>query len=97
MPGRDMPAPEARSRAWAIRAIAVVALAVTVAYLLWRATSTLAMNVWWVSIPLYIMEVHAAVGLGLFTFSLWDVDRRPQTREVLRTRARVAVLIPTYN
>ncbi|MDF2735756.1 MAG: hypothetical protein K0S97_2380, partial [Chloroflexota bacterium] len=33
----------------------------------------------------------------LFTFSLWDVDRRPQTREVLRTRARVAVLIPTYN
>ena len=97
MPGRDMPAPEARSRAWAIRAIAVVALAVTVAYLLWRATSTLAMNVWWVSIPLYIMEIHAAVGLGLFTFSLWDVDRRPQTREVLRTRARVAVLIPTYN
>ena len=97
MPGRDMPAPEARSRAWAIRAIAVVALAVTVAYLLWRATSTLAMNVWWVSIPLYVMEVHAAVGLGLFTFSLWDVDRRPQTREVLRTRARVAVLIPTYN
>ena len=97
MPGRDMPAPEARSRAWAIRTIAVIALVVTVAYLLWRATSTLAMNVWWVSIPLYIMEVHAAVGLGLFTFSLWDVDRRPQTREVLRTRARVAVLIPTYN
>jgi cellulose synthase (UDP-forming) len=53
--------------------------------------------VWWVSIPLYIMEVHAAVGLGLFTFSLWDVDRRPQAREVLRTRSRVAVLIPTYN
>ncbi len=97
MPGRDMPAPEARSRVWAIRTIALMALVVTVAYLLWRASSTLALNVWWVSIPLYLMEIHAAVGLGLFTFSLWDVDRRPKTREVLRTRARVAVLIPTYN
>jgi cellulose synthase/poly-beta-1,6-N-acetylglucosamine synthase-like glycosyltransferase len=97
MPGRDMPASEARSRVWAIRTIAVIALVVTVAYLLWRATATLALNVWWVSIPLYIMEIHAAVGLGLFTFSLWDVDRRPKTREVLRTRTRVAVLIPTYN
>ena len=97
MPGRDMPAPEARSRAWSIRAIAAFALAVTVAYLLWRGTSTLALNVWWVSIPLYIMEIHAAVGLALFTFSLWDVDRRPQVREIIRTRARVAVLIPTYN
>jgi cellulose synthase (UDP-forming) len=97
MPGRDLPTPEARSRVWSIRAIAVLALVVTVAYLVWRGTSTLALDVWWLSIPLYTLEIHAAVGLGLFTFSLWDVDRRPSVREVLKTRARVAVLIPTYN
>lgn len=97
MPGRDLPAPEAPSRTWSIRAVAILALTVTVAYLVWRGTSTLAMDVWWLSIPLYILEIHAAVGLGLFTFSLWDVDRRPTVHEVLKTRARVAVLIPTYN
>ena len=97
MPGRDLPAPEARSRAWSIRAIAVVALVITVAYLVWRAAATIALDVWWLSLPLYILEIHAAVGLALFTFSLWDVDRRPNVREVLRTRAKVAVLIPTYN
>ncbi len=97
MPGRDLPAPEARSRVWSVRAIAVVALTVTAAYLVWRGTSTLALNVWWVSIPLYVMEIHAAIGLGLFTFSLWDVDRRPAVREVRSTRAKVAVLIPTFN
>jgi cellulose synthase (UDP-forming) len=97
MPGRDLPAPESRSRAWSIRAIAVTALVVTVAYLVWRGTSTLALNVWWVAIPLYVMEIHAAIGLGLFTFSLWDVDRRPAVREVRSTRAKVAVLIPTFN
>ena len=97
MPGRDLPAPETRSRAWSIRAIAVLALVVTGAYLVWRGTSTLALDVWWASIPLYIMEIHAAIGLALFTFSLWDVDRRPAVREVHRTSARVAVLIPTYN
>ncbi|MEA2612203.1 MAG: hypothetical protein QOI52_162, partial [Chloroflexota bacterium] len=39
----------------------------------------------------------AAIGLGLFTFSLWDVDRRPAVREVRSTRSKVAVLIPTFN
>jgi cellulose synthase (UDP-forming) len=97
MPGRDLPAPEARSRVWAIRTIAVSALAVTLSYLVWRATATLALDVWWVSVPLLIMEFHAALGLGLFTFSLWDVDRRPAVRQVTRTRLRVAVLIPTFN
>ena len=46
MPGRDLPAPEPRSRTLAIRSIAVLALVVTVAYLLWRGTSTIALEVW---------------------------------------------------
>ena len=97
MPGSGIPIPETRRRVWSIRAIAIVALVVTIAYLVWRAGWTIALDVWWVSIPLYVMEVHAAFGLALFTFSLWDVDRRPTSRAVTSTDQRVAVLIPTYN
>ncbi|MEO6206399.1 MAG: glycosyltransferase, partial [Candidatus Limnocylindrales bacterium] len=97
MPGRDLPLPESRGRTWSIRAIALLAVTVTVAYLIWRAGWTLALDVWWVSVPLFILEVHAAIGLALFTFSLWDVDRRPETHDVTATDKRIAVLVPTYN
>lgn len=89
--------PESPVRRWSIRALALAALAATGAYLVWRAGWTLALDVWWLSIPLLVLEVHAALGLALFTFSLWDVDRRPATRDVAATDLRVAVLIPTYN
>lgn len=97
MPGRDLPLPESRGKSWSIRAIALLAVSVTVAYLVWRAGWTLALDVWWVSVPLLVLEVHAAIGLALFTFSLWDVDRRPGTHDVTATDQRIAVLIPTYN
>ena len=97
LPGRDLPAPESIGRRWVIRSLALVALAVTAAYLVWRTTSTVDLAVWWVSIPLLVLEFHAALGIGLFTFSLWDVDRRPSTHEVHETTARIAVLVPTYN
>ena len=97
VPGRDLPMPEPRNRRFAIRAIAVLALAATALYLAWRATSTIALDVWWIALPLFILEVHAAVGLTLFAFSLWDVDVRPPTRDVVATDQRIAVLIPTYN
>jgi cellulose synthase/poly-beta-1,6-N-acetylglucosamine synthase-like glycosyltransferase len=97
MPGRTLPAPESRRRVWAIRLIAVVALADTLAYLVWRAGWTLALDVWWVSIPLFVLEVHAFLGLALFTFSLWDVDRRPATHDTTVSALSVAILVPTFN
>jgi cellulose synthase (UDP-forming) len=97
LPGRDLPAPESTLRRTAIRAIAVVALIVTALYLGWRTVATVELSVWWISIPLLVLEFHAALGLALFTFSLWDVDRRPDARSVFATTDRVAVLIPTYN
>jgi len=96
-PGRGLPLPETTARQWSIRALAILALTVTSAYLVWRIGWTLALDVWWVSIPLLVLEIHAAIGLGLFTFSLWDVDRRPASRDTHVTDARIAVLIPTYN
>ncbi|MGH9283093.1 MAG: hypothetical protein ACRD0S_09150, partial [Acidimicrobiales bacterium] len=72
--GGSLPEPEGRGRSALIRTVAVVALAASVAYLTWRAMATLDLSVWWVSIPLLALEAHAVAGLGLFTFSLWDVD-----------------------
>jgi cellulose synthase/poly-beta-1,6-N-acetylglucosamine synthase-like glycosyltransferase len=97
IPGRDLPVPESVTRRNAIRLVALAALAVTLAYLVWRAAFTIALDVWWIALPLYVLEVHAFLGLALFTFSLWDVDRRPASRMVIATSDRVAVLIPTYN
>jgi cellulose synthase (UDP-forming) len=74
----------------------VLALVVSVVYLAWRVGFTLGGNLW-VSLPLWLLELYAAVGLGLFTFSLWNVDRGVVPEPVQRTDLRVGVLIPTYN
>lgn len=92
-----LPAPESARRTRIIRAGAVLALLVSLVYLGWRILFTVDLAVWWVSVPLLVFEVHAFVGLALFTFSLWDVDRRSPTWRVEATTARIAVLIPTYN
>jgi cellulose synthase (UDP-forming) len=86
-----------RIRDLTTRAVAVLALTVTTVYLVWRVTATLDLAVWWLSIPLYVLELHAALGLGLYTFSLWDVHAGPTARPVHESSLRVAVLIPTWN
>jgi cellulose synthase (UDP-forming) len=70
---------------------------VTAAYLTWRVGWTIDPAVPWLSVALVVLEIHAALGLVLFTFSLWDVDRRPASRDVTRSKGRIAVLLPTYN
>jgi len=90
-----LPAPESKSRRRTIHVAAVVALAVSTAYLSWRVGFTLGSL--WLAIPLWLLELHAAVGLFLFTFSLWDIDSAVIPPPVLQTDQRIAVLIPTYN
>ncbi len=96
-PSSAIPAPESRLRSWTIRGLALAALAVTLVYLVWRATSTLDPGAPLLSGLLLLLEIHAALGLGLFTFGLWDIDRRPEVVAVATTPGRIAVLIPTYN
>lgn len=91
-----LPPPDSPTRLVATRVVAVAALIVSAAYLGWRATATLNIDAWYLSLPMFVFEVHAAIGLGLFTFSLWDVDVRPRRRELGRVPT-IAVLIPTYN
>jgi cellulose synthase (UDP-forming) len=87
----------AELRGWRIQALALVALAASLVYLGWRTFFTVDLSVWWLSVPLLAVEVHAVAGLALFTFSLWDLDaiRPPAPRR--DTAHRIAVLIPTYN
>ncbi|HVC67349.1 MAG TPA: glycosyltransferase [Acidimicrobiales bacterium] len=73
-----------------------MALLVSVVYLTWRAGFTLGTDLW-ISIPLWLLEIYAAVGLGLFTFSLWNLDSVRPAREAHEIDLLIAVLIPTYN
>jgi cellulose synthase (UDP-forming) len=91
-----LPPPDGARRLLLIRVVTVVALAATLVYLAWRATSTLNLEAWYLALPMLVLEIHAAIGLGLFAFSLWDVDRRPP-RRALRRLPSIAVAIPTYN
>ena len=95
-----LPAPEPKGRRAVIRATALVAIVATAAYLGWRVGFTVRQSLW-LAIPLWLLELHALVGLGLFTFSLWDLDAapRPPPRDARRAVAdlRVALLIPTYD
>ena len=91
-----LPTPDGPRRLLLIRTVAVLALGATAVYLVWRATSTMNPDAWFLSIPMLAFEVHAGIGLALFAFSLWDVDVRPR-RHGLRRVPSVAVLIPTFN
>ena len=97
VPGRGLPVAESPRRARAIHLVALLALLVTAVYLAWRIAFTVDPSVPWLSIPLVVLEIHAALGLALFTFSLWDVDRRPHVDDVHSSDERIVVFIPTYN
>jgi cellulose synthase/poly-beta-1,6-N-acetylglucosamine synthase-like glycosyltransferase len=95
-PGGQLPRPESTSRLRSIQLVALIALAVSCAYLVWRVGFTLGDNLW-LSIPLWILELHAAAGLALFAFSLWDLDAQSVPQPEEQTDLRIGVLIPTYN
>ena len=80
-----------------VQIVAVVALGVTLSYLVWRTTQTLDLSAWWLSLPMLLLEMHAGIGLALHTFSLWNVDHRAPAPVVDASDAAIAVLIPTYN
>ena len=94
--GGDVLPAESRRRLLLIRGVAVFAIVLMWSYLAWRGASTLSLAVWWVSLPLFAVEVHNAIGLTLFTIALWSIVQIPHAATPKRDY-RVAVLIPTYN
>ncbi len=91
-----LPPPESSARKMTIHIAALVALVASVGYLSWRIGFTLGSNLW-ISIPLWLLELHALVGLALFTLSLWDLDCSSIPMPVVETDLRIAVLITTLN
>jgi cellulose synthase (UDP-forming) len=94
--GQARPVPESGARQLLIRGFAIVAITISYSYLIWRTTSTVDLSVWWLALPLLIVEVHNALGITLYTLGLWDIDDAPDWRAVEDTDARIAVLLPTY-
>lgn len=88
--------PESPATRWRIRVSAVLALVAGTAYLVWRLVATLNGDALALSLGLWWLELHALLGLGLFTFSLWDVDATPRPT-AKAPDLRVAVLVPTYD
>src|SRR5688500_7071879 len=91
----DPPSLEPAARMLVTRVVAVASLLATAAYLVWRALFTVNLEAWYLAVPMLALEAHAAVGLGLFSFSLWDVDRRPARRPPRRLPRR-PVPLPCY-
>src|SRR5437899_1387879 len=96
-PGGELPPPERPATRATTRAVALIALAATFVYLVWRTTETVNWSVWWVAVPLLLLEFHAAVSLALFVFAAWDTTSAPPASPARVAPGRVAVLIPTYN
>ncbi|CAN5745017.1 hypothetical protein BH23CHL2_BH23CHL2_11660 [soil metagenome] len=96
-PGGGLPEPETARKLFRLRTIAIVALVSTLLYLVWRTLFTVDLGVWWVSIPLLVIEVHAFISLAFFVHTLWDVQTVRDAGVVESTDDRIAVLIPTYN
>lgn len=95
-PHGELPPAEPRSRLFVTRALALATLVIAFGYLGWRILGgTVNLEVWWVSIPLIVAEIHAALGLALFTTALWSVDT-PVPPRARRSSLRVAVVLPTY-
>jgi cellulose synthase/poly-beta-1,6-N-acetylglucosamine synthase-like glycosyltransferase len=92
----QLPSAEPARQRHLIHLMALVALAASFAYLSWRVAFTLGPDLW-LAVPLWLLELHAVFSLGLFTFSLWELDSVPPPAAVSHTDLRVAVLIPTYN
>lgn len=97
LPDGRMPANESRRRRRLIRGFALFAMVVGASYLTWRLLFTIEAAAWFVAVPMLVLELHHAFGLGLYTFSLWDVDPPPVPAPVDGTDLAVAVLIPTLD
>lgn len=95
-PSSGLPPVEPRGRKARVRAVALLALAVSTAYLTWRLLATMSGTTLWLSVPLVLLELHGIVSLAFHTVDLWDLDRRPPQRSLVPAPS-VAVLVPTYS
>jgi len=93
----SLPPPESRAAKRRIHGVAVAAIVVTTAYLAWRLTGTINLDWWWIAVPLFVVELHNAFGLVLYTVALWSLEPASYPTRRRRRTPKVAVFIPTFN
>ncbi len=81
-------------RRFAIHAVTLIALAISVVYLVWRAAFTMAAL--WISVPFLLLEIWSFVDLVLYAYSAWNVDP-PEVFIEDGSGLSCTVLIATYN
>jgi cellulose synthase (UDP-forming) len=94
---------------WVVRAVALVAVAVSVYYLSWRALHTFNPHALWLSLLLFVAECYGLLMFMLHMFLTWDTrslerslgltadQRLEEAATPAPISASVDVFIPTYN
>ena len=88
------PRVESSSMIYYLLSIAVGISAVT--YMVWRVTS-ISVNGWWISVPLFIAEAFGALHLLGFYHTLWPRKEAPLTQTDNPTYYPIYVFVPTVN
>jgi cellulose synthase (UDP-forming) len=90
------------------QSLAICTIALGARYLFWRWQYSMNMDVLWFSIPVFVAEICAFIGLLLFVHNLWSINDTPQTKAPLRLSEimenddderliSVDIFLPTYN
>ncbi len=64
-PNATMPTRESRAKLLWVRLATVLALLAGAVHLGWRVLETVNLSVWWLAVPLLLLEAHALLGLLL--------------------------------
>lgn len=79
-----------------LRILATLAVLAGLNYIVWRWTSSLNWDAWWIALPLVLAETYSIIDVVLFALTVWRMSERgkaPAPPEGLR----VDVFITTYN
>lgn len=95
--GSELPPTERRLDRFVTHLFALLMLAVTLGYLIWRLLYTIDPGSYLLGIPLWVAEAWAFGTALLYTFVLWDMDAVRAPAPQYEGDDVVTLLIPTYN
>ncbi len=84
------------SRLCVVRCLALLVVAFGGTYMVWRWSSTIAWDAWWIAIPLVLAETYSLSESVLYGVTMWNSRRRPEPPPAPPGRT-VDVYIATYN
>lgn len=79
-----------------IRIFGALSVIAGVNYVVWRWTSSLNWDAWWIAVPLVLAETYSLIDVALFTLTVWRMSQREDPPEA-PDGLSVDVFITTYN